>query len=309
MSVDVARHGSDAREPGKLSGLSPLTLLRGVLLLVAVVWLTYTLARLFWLGWAIWQSPPPALPPPPPSVAVNAAPAVDIDLLVNAHLFGQADAPASATVQEAPDSSVALKLVSVYVASVPERSNAIVEEMSGNGSVIGIGEDLPGGNGKLKEVFPDRIIIDRGGRLETLRIQILTDANLQLDGAPATADAAGDGATLDKRKDTRLSQELRQMQQQLQTDPMSLAEVIRMEPDFRDGVLTGYRLAPGKDTKLFARFGLQRNDVLKAVNGVPLSDPGQAMSLLSSLQSAREFSVTVERGGRPVNVLLSLENP
>jgi len=278
---------------------------------LALLSLLSTLTQTTWrvhdaLSWSV--------PPPPASVSAMVQPvAVDIDTLVAAELFGSSAvaAPANAT-EEAPDSAVSLKLLGVYAAENEQKASAIVEETTGAQSVVFINEALPGGYGTLKQVFADRIVIDRSGRLETLRMIDATAQLGDLSGPTPDVAAPSEGArTLDKRRDAQLTQSLQDMRNRLQTNPASLTDVLSIEPSYEkaSGQLLGYRLAPGKDRKLFGRFGLQRNDLVTAINGVTLDDPTRTLSLLNDLNDAKELTVTLQRGGQPVEIQLSLQNP
>ncbi|NQD35660.1 type II secretion system protein GspC [Permianibacter sp. IMCC34836] len=282
-----------------------------LVLALALFWLLYTLARTTWrvhdaLTWTV--------PPPPASaVAIETPVAVDIEALVATNLFGSVDIAApEPTSEDAPDSSASLKLLGVYAADNELKASAIIEETSGAQSVVFVNEPLPGGYGTLKQVFYDRIVMDRGGRLETLRMEDLTGQLGDLSGGqPADLPGKAEARTLDKRRDAQLTQSLQDMRTRLQTNPASLTDVLSIEPSYEkgSGQLLGYRLGPGKDRKLFGRFGLQRNDLVTAINGVTLDDPTRALALFNDLNDAKELSITLQRGGQPVTIQLSLQNP
>lgn len=289
----------------------PLVWWQRLFVLLALFWLLWVLAKLTWrLHDALtWTPPPPAV-----SATDFAAPvSVDIDALVAAELFGATtiDQP-EPSVEDAPDSTASLKLLGVYAAETEQKASAIVEETTGMQSVVFVGEALPGGYGTLKQVFPDRIVIDRGGRLETLRMEDLTGQLGDLSAPPASdSDGKAEIRTLDKRRDSQVSQSLRDVRSKVQKDPAALADVLSIEPSYDkgSGQLLGYKIGPGKDRKLFGRVGLQRNDLVTAINGVALDDPSRALSLLNELNDAKELTVTLQRGGQPVEIQLSLQNP
>ncbi len=289
----------------------PLLIWQRLILLLAVFLIVLTLARVTWrvhdmLTWTV---------PPAPVAAADLAPPrqVNVDELIAAELFGSAvvaEAPSSET--EAPDSSAALKLLGVFASDNEKNASAIIGEASGGQSVVFVGEPVPGGYGTLKLVFRDRVVIDRGGRLETLRMEDLTAQLGDLSGGAEGKEAeAGAPRTLDKRKDVQLTQTLNDMRGKLRDNPAALTDVISIEPQYdkASGQLQGYRLGPGKDRKLFGRFGLQRNDLVTAINGVTLDDPTRTLSLLDELNNAKELTLDLQRGGQPVTVQLSLQNP
>ncbi|HEX4910284.1 MAG TPA: type II secretion system protein GspC [Permianibacter sp.] len=289
----------------------PLRWWQRVLLLLALLWLLATLAR---ASWRVYDALTWTPPPPPASAAAFEAPVqVDIEALVSAELFGSAEIVVpEQSVADAPDSTASLKLLGVYAADNEQKASAIVEETTGAQSVVFVGEPLPGGYGSLKQVFADRIIIDRGGRLETLRMEDLTGQLGDLSG-PKEDEPVGKAEirSIDKRRDAQVAQSLNDVRSKLQTDPASLRDVLSIEPSYDkgSGQLLGYRLGPGKDRKLFGRVGLQRNDLVTAINGVALDDPTRAMALLNDLNSAKELTLTLQRGGQQIDLQLPLQNP
>ena len=289
----------------------PLRWWQRVLLLLALLWLLATLAR---ASWRVYDALTWTPPPPPASAAAFEAPVqVDIEALVSAELFGSAEIVVpEQSIADAPDSTASLKLLGVYAAENEQKASAIVEETTGAQSVVFVGEALPGGYGSLKQVFADRIIIDRGGRLETLRMEDLTGQLGDLSG-PKEEEPVGKAEirSIDKRRDAQVAQSLNDVRSKLQTDPASLRDVLSIEPSYDkgSGQLLGYRLGPGKDRKLFGRVGLQRNDLVTAINGVALDDPTRAMALLNDLNSAKELTLTLQRGGQQIDLQLPLQNP
>ena len=289
----------------------PLRWWQRLLLLLALLWLLATLAK---ASWRLYDSYSWTPPPPPASAAAFDAPVqVDIDALVGTELFGSADIAApEQTITDAPDSTASLKLLGVYAAENEQKASAIVEETTGAQSVVFVNEALPGGYGTLKQVFADRIIIDRGGRLETLRMEDLTGQLGDLSG-PKVEEPVGKAEirSIDKRRDAQVAQSLNDVRSKLQTDPASLRDVLSIEPSYDkgSGQLLGYRLGPGKDRKLFGRVGLQRNDLVTAINGIALDDPTRAMALLNDLNSAKELTLTLQRGGQQIDLQLPLQNP
>ena len=65
-----------------------------------------------------------------------------------------------------------------------------------------------------------------------------------------------------------------------------------------NGKLKGYRLYPGRDRKRFAAIGLRPGDLVTNINGVPLNDMAQGMSLFQSMGEVTQLTVTLERNGQ-----------
>ena len=74
------------------------------------------------------------------------------------------------------------------------------------------------------------------------------------------------------------------------------------------GKINGFRLVDFKPDSIYGQLGLEKNDVIQAVNGTPVDSPAKAMELYRALQSARSIAIQVERGGRKQTISYSIEN-
>src|SRR5580698_3263867 len=93
---------------------------------------------------------------------------VNIAGITSAHLFG--DSPAVVNAQDpanAPPSSIPLVLTGIISAEDPQNGLAILGQTAAAAKVFAVGDNVPGG-AKLHSVYSDRVVIDRGGILETL---------------------------------------------------------------------------------------------------------------------------------------------
>jgi len=54
-------------------------------------------------------------------------------------------------------------------------------------------------------------------------------------------------------------------------------------------------------------MGLQEGDVLRSVNGQLMSDPGQAMQMMSALRNASQISIQVLRDGQPTTLTYQIQ--
>jgi len=88
----------------------------------------------------------------------------------------------------------------------------------------------------------------------------------------------------------------------------SLSDVIRPTPYAVDGQQTGYRVYPGRNRQQFAALGLRPGDLIKDIDGQPLTDPTtdptQAMQVFQSLGTAEQVTVTLERNGEQQTIVL-----
>jgi len=111
----------------------------------------------------------------PSAVAQRPGPAVsragsDINTIINAHLLGQSAAPATAA---APPPKTRLRLTLVGSVASPDASRAVavIAADAGPAKPYRIGETVSNTGAVVREVKPDRVILDRSGKLESLQIE------------------------------------------------------------------------------------------------------------------------------------------
>lgn len=76
----------------------------------------------------------------------------------------------------------------------------------------------------------------------------------------------------------------------------------RAVPYFQGGVAQGFRLFAIKSGSVFDRMGLKNGDIVQRVNGVELTDPTTALSLLQDLQGQTRIQVDLVRSNQPTTL-------
>ena len=219
--------------------------------------------------------------PVPSSRAAGGA--VDpLEAVKAARLFGTLESAPAQTAVAATISTQGLVLVGVLAQTDPLAGRAIIGESAGAARVYAVGGTLPGGS-RLAEVYADRVILDRGGSLETLPLprQGGTPSGAAMPVGMASPDASA-------------------------APPGDLAAVIRWQAVMRADQPSGIRVYPGADAATFERLGLRPGDLVLAINDAPLADPSNGEQLLRSLAGTPQARVTIERGGRTETRLLDL---
>ncbi len=283
-----------------------LARLPGLAAAVLVVILAHTLAE------ATWRFFPPPEQVPPPASASRPAPAAtpareDWALrVVDSHLFGQWPAEQPEPVAEAPievpETSLRLTLRGVYQGG--GNDFAIIADAGGKDETYRVGDALPGG-ATLEEIHPDRVILKRNGRLETLKLPREGEAGRA--GRTIHGDARGRSTASGRlRVPPGAGEVLARYRQRLLDDPQSVMDVVRAEPYRRGGRIVGYRVYPGRDRELLAKVGLQPGDVITEVNGLGLDNPLNGLEIMRGLQTASQVSVKVLRNGVEQEVTVSL---
>lgn len=224
---------------------------------------------------------------PPPGGGTRRT--VDLMALANSHLFGQPQV-AAADASAAPQTSMPLVLAGVLAADDPSAGFAIVGENAASAKLHAVGSTLPGG-ARLHSVYGDRIVIDRGGALESLGLpKNLLPATVR--PPPVQAASAADP--------------MERVRQAVQQNPGAISDVIRSQQVIAGGKQRGFRVYPGRNPAAFSRLGLRPGDLITAINGTPLDDPSRGEEVMRTLGSSSEVRVTIMRNGRQNDMVLNM---
>ncbi len=264
------------------------------------------------LTWSALSDPAaaeaPALPAAPVTAADTTAPAGrNYAALTEWRPFGEPPEPseivATTEILDAPDTTLNLSLHGVHEVTNPDTGraepalgSAMISTGRSEQSLVLVGQTIDGGSGaKLHSVYFDRVLLDRGGRLETLRLPLEVAAN-----APAVPMARpGDTRPQAPAGPTSISAALT-------SNADALVDVFRPTPHMEGGQMTGFRLAPGRNRDAFNALGLQPGDVMTEVNGLVMNDPRAAAQVFSALSETSVASVTIVRDGSPQVLTIDL---
>lgn len=223
----------------------------------------------------------------------------DLSGLQQAALFGTAtvdEAPPAGDLADAPDTNLNLRLMGIFAGSSDADSRALIASNSNDEAPYAVGADVVRGV-KLEAIMADRVILLRQGRRETLRLD---------KDAPSRASAEAPAVAGSGLPDNIALPQLASVREQILQDPSQAANYLRVQPAAQDGNMRGYRIYPGRDRSLFNAAGLRPGDLVTAINGTELNDATRALQMLTELSTASSVSLTVERGGNPQTVNISL---
>lgn len=270
--------GTAARAGERLRRLAPVAAPRLVEIALAValgVLLALAALKLF--------APLPTPRTPAVAVAAAAAPAASSARNPFAPPPGLEAAPASgAAAPEAAETTLDLALHGTWVD--PERGAAVIRLPGGAQKTFVLGDAICCG-ATLEGVYPDQVIISRGGARESLRLANKRPVTAQAVPSPA-AEAAPARPPV---------------------KALSIAEIVRVQPLPDGSAGLRFALHPVQDRRAFEALGLRDGDILLSVNGAPAPRSMEAVAqLLAGLAGAETLAVTVERNGAPVAVNISL---
>jgi general secretion pathway protein C len=261
--------------------------------LVLVVAIAWQLAQIIWMLMP-GSSAGDQIIAPPSQISRSTAPgaaSIDVQSIANSHLFGEADAePVVLEPQEShenlAETRLNLSLKGTIASGDPETSIAIIADARNEEKIYAIRDTVAPG-ASLHAVYADRVVLNRGGVLEVLRL-------------PKEFPA---GTSSVRRNVTTVSRTANTAQPNIQTavtaNAAKLADVIRPTPYYVSGQMQGYRVYPGRDRRQFAALGLRPGDLVKDIDGAALTNPQQAAEIFQGLGSKDQVSVTVERNGQP----------
>lgn len=241
-----------------------------------------TLAALLWLCWGLSQGTWRVFQPAAHAIARSGAgDLADLRALTGAHPFGRTPLK-----NPAAEARVAVSNLAMTVTGVAMRASggcALVVVQGQPESAFCAGEEISPGV-QLDSVQRDRIVIVRGGAREAV---LMKDA----EGTPGVPAAAAPQPIVQPSGNRQIV-DRRQLQQQLGR-PEFLGQAV-IVPNPGGGFLVR-EMQPGS---LYEKLGLRPGDVIRTVNGQPVSSMDDVMRLYQQFGSAERVLVDVQRGGR-----------
>jgi general secretion pathway protein C len=272
-----------------------------MLLIIACAWL---LVEITWMFFP--QGEPSTL-----SVAQTTKPLINnqakqdnFKQLTSANVFGVSEKAAVQQQAEAPETKLNLTLKGVLAAIPMEMASAIIAQgKNGKEDIYGIGDVMPGGV-TIKEIHPEYIVLERSGRLETLKLQKISG----LDGF-----GSGDNSNLQTGSSSnRYSQgspaeTLNDIRSNIMKNPTSFGEYALPVVVKENGKQIGYRLKPQQKGQMLSELGIENGDVITQINGVKLDNQQNGISALRKLSTAKNLNIVVKRNGAEIPLNISLQ--
>ena len=278
-----------------------ISLLPKIVLAVICALIAYQVALLTWFVYPVKKSDYNWMAPAKTSTGKVVR--LSTQKLQDQHLFGRYKDNSIKIVQQeqtdAPKTRLNLTLVGIVAASEPELSSVIIEYKRVQDSYF-IDSEIKGANATVTEIYSDRIIISVDGEKQTLILDGLEKDNKRMANIENGQASSKPQSRTDKRKEIALDRNA------LLQNPGKLLDYIRISPVREDNQIKGYRVNPGKDAELFTEAGLEAGDLAVELNGVDLTDVGQAMGLMKEFPTMTEISLTVDRDGELHELFFSI---
>jgi general secretion pathway protein C len=155
---------------------------------------------------------------------------------------------------------------------------------------------------EIYSIEPDRVILFHAGQQEALMLDPKQEAS-------SIQPNTGNQPINDPNKN-QASTKSQAASSQYSTDiPKKTAELMRefsATPVMDEGELLGFRLKALRKPEIMKEWGIDPNDVITAVNGIPLNTPGRIMVLYDKLKKQREFEITLNNDGNSRTITVEL---
>lgn len=279
----------------------------GLIELVLLAFLAFLAARLVW-----WIAAPASMAAPvvgPSGQYVSAgAPGtaavalVDLSVLRTENPFAKSeDTQASGLVEDAPETTLNLVLKGV-THSEDGGGTAVIETPSDGQVLVRVGDEIIDGV-RLQRVALGKVTISTRGKLESLyqrdpETENAIGSTLETEGGASEAISASASA----RSASQNSSE--NVVFVALAGPDALRRAMSPLPVIENDVLTGYRLIPRGDAAAMQVAGLEPQDIVRGVNGRPVSDFNYE-EFLEELEKPGDLEFGVERAGETVRVQIS----
>lgn len=322
-SVNLAQLEAQLKPVQQMLAKIPLPVWQGLVRLTLVIWLAYLLAQVIWI-----MIPKPNIPAAKIDVSYsshlpitnNEKSSVDIDQLKKLTPFGNPAAQvetvkndAGNIEQEAIDTQLNLVLRGLVYSNDEKVARAVIAS-SDKQEVYAVGDPIPMSNNvSVAKILVDRVIIDNNGKYESLwlfkddpkspHIGRSYPSNPSTNNNMATAQPP---IYYDEENTQNHSVPTPVEQNAMAQMGTTLSDVVAMSIHRENGQIVGYKIRPGRNAEMFNSLGLQTDDVVTAVNGMPLNNPGKIMEIYRSMGSATSANLQVLRNGSTVNLDISL---
>ena len=217
------------------------------------------------------------------------------------HLFGQDSGKTGAVAApkmeaiNAPETTLNLTLRGLFTAE--NDAFALIASGKGDEQVYKVGM-MVNSSAKIDAIHVNSVVLSRGGKLEVLYLEDVAEISKKGKTSPRKSDRST------QAQRSTGSSKLGAQRERLIKNPQEAMRFARIQPVMRQGKLSGYRINPGSDPQLFNELGFKSGDLVKEINGVAVDDPTKIGSLMTQLTTAKQLSVTIERGGQTENLLI-----
>jgi general secretion pathway protein C len=272
-----------------------------MLLIIACVWLLVEITWMFFPQGD--QSTMPVTQRAKPLIN-NQTKQDNFKQLTSANVFGVSEKAAVQQQTKAPETKLNLTLKGVLAATPMEMASAIIAQgKNGKEDIYGIGDKMPGGV-TIKEIYPEYVVLERSGRLETLKLQKVS--GIDGFGSGDTSNLRS-GSSSNSYSQGSPAAALKDIRSNIMKNPTSFGEYALPVVVKENGKQIGYRLKPQQKGQMLSDLGIESDDVITQINGVKLDNQQNGISALRKLSTAKNLNLVVKRNGAEIPLNISLQ--
>lgn len=269
-----------------------------VVSVVLIVACAYLLVELTWLFFPQQDDAVVTAKSSATAAQARQAQQANFNRLTSANIFGVSQGNAQQKPAKAPETRLNLTLKGVLAAVPMKMASAIIAQgRAGKEDIYAVGDKLQGGV-VIKEIHPEHVVLERSGRLETLKLQKISGVS----GFKSSKYSSGRSSSASSSPASTLAG----IRRNILKNPASFGEYALPVVVKENGKQIGYRLQPQQKGGMLSELGLQSSDVITQINGVSLDKPQNGISALRKLSTAKSLNIVVKRNGAevPLNIRL-----
>lgn len=237
------------------------------------------------VSWA-WSVFKPPAPKAAVAVTTSRAETLNLQPLLDAHLFGRASRGPGGSMEAIPISS--LNLVVMGVIAAAGSGYAMISVDGRPQESYAVGQEIVGG-AVLQSVLSDRVLIQRGGVTESLLLQELVKP---LEGLSAYVPPVSQAPAIQQQGEKQFQVTREEVNKQMRSpDFLSQARLIPSP----DGGFLVREIKPGS---VYEKLGLRMGDVIRGVNGTPVNNAEDAMKFYQQLTQLSNVRLEIVRAGQ-----------
>jgi type II secretory pathway component PulC len=186
------------------------------------------------------------------------------------------------------------------------------DKQSGKINVLRVGEQIL--NFTLDQVFDNRVILKKGER----SFQILLGKGSMIKAVkpvqrkpvevqkPLPQNEPVGPAGLDANV-IRKEFDRSEVERRLEKEWSEIIEKTRFVPNMVKGNISGFKILNFPEKTILTEIGIVKNDIIKEINGVELSNVAQMFDLYTRFKNDSQFNVSILRGGKLIRYLYFLK--
>lgn len=194
-------------------------------------------------------------------------------------------------------STQASRLTLIGTVVAPMRSMAVLK----NGTQIAVyhlNERLPD-NSTLIDIQRNRVELRNSDGSRSL-LELEENGQTATTAAPGNGPLPSAGSAIKTLGDNRWAISSQEAQR-IRNDIASIIKQVRVDPHVVNGQTQGFVVKQIQRGTLLEQMGIQRGDILRAVNGVTLDSPEKGLQVFQQLREAKNLDVSLQRAGNSLN--------